>query len=1303
MTINTNTDPYYDDYDASKGYHKILFKPGYAVQARELTQLQTILQEQIARFGDHVFQNGTVVIPGNSSADTSTVYIRIQDEYNTVEVDVSRFLDMEIANQHGVRAVVTAALDKEGSDPKTFYIKYVRGSTDGNYVRFEKNDLIVAINPATNTALTGYNFYTEDSDDFSGIASMANITAGVFYINGKFVYVNKQSVVINKYGTLPHCRVMLKLVESIVDSSSDETLLDPAFGSYNYAAPGADRYKAELVLVAQPYSFTPSDDYIEVMRFNNGVLEEHLRYAKYNELEKNIARRTYDESGDYTVRGIKLSVTDHLNSENFPQGQWSALQGGDEDLLSIKVSSGKAYVKGFEIEKISDTYLSIEKARNAASTRSVNDFASIIEYGQYILITDLVSLPNISAYEPLTIHTTSAPTGGTQIGTARAYGLKLHSGDPDTATAVYALYIFDRSVSTNAYGVGGIRWDSGNGHAAIVNSYVVSNATGNFNVGEIVHFGTTRYGVVHAWNASTSVLQLKKRTTAEGLTSALPIINDTLVGDSSGSTAIIRESISSVVKSPTSLIPLPIDNIKSVQGGGKEITYEVSRRIAFTPTGSDVIVAISPGKLSPKTADNTIARTEDEHVANSRIEFTSDTQVTIDTSGLTGTNGYIIVPVTITNPSLKSKTKTSGFSQTIAAPAGTTFSLSKADVTKLESVTATLVASPYTVVPITSLCTISDFGYRDSYYAPSKITIPSTYASGYTIDVVYEYYAHGAGDFFSIDSYASPNEIGTYKASDGQEIDLAQVLDFRPIIGGGAPLSIEFPRDNSRLFVDLEYYVGRKDAVFLESSGVVRVVSGIPSEVPKLPSTVLEGAMLIATLDIPAYTKYGKDVRVKNIKNRRYTMRDIGKIEDRIAKIEYISALSETEKSVIDMSIINPANGLDRFKSGFLLDGFDVNSPGDVLRDGFAAAYKKTYLTPSFDRVSGTVKYNTSISTPNISSRGGVITLPYNERMIISQPFASRVTNLNPFLVINWNGKVSLNPNFDNWVDTVSGPVIQQAISFNEVINIPQVTINNVVAGTTGGTIVPTPPAVLPTPPTTIVTVIDNNTPTTVTDTQVTTGSPPYVINTLTLTENLSFLTSVISYRVSTIYGTITLSAPVISNLTASWFSNSHGWVDSPNWLSVIADGLDIKVSSNSAPIPNNFSGDLWDIGIGFQLSWTCSWSAGPTVGGVRTIRESVPVTCRVVNSKVWTDGDKHEHRDHSSITTHAGTHPGNNVQIDIFDRNGEAWTKEDLPIKTTNSSGIRKSRSPTTVERRISTDAINNQTSEWGIGSRLK
>ena len=56
-----NIDPYYDDYDEDKKFLRVLFKPGYAVQARELTQLQTILQKQVTRFGNHIFQNGSVV------------------------------------------------------------------------------------------------------------------------------------------------------------------------------------------------------------------------------------------------------------------------------------------------------------------------------------------------------------------------------------------------------------------------------------------------------------------------------------------------------------------------------------------------------------------------------------------------------------------------------------------------------------------------------------------------------------------------------------------------------------------------------------------------------------------------------------------------------------------------------------------------------------------------------------------------------------------------------------------------------------------------------------------------------------------------------------------------------------------------------------------------------------------------------------------------------------------------------------------------------------------------------------------
>ena len=63
MAINTdlNVTPYFDDFDEDKKFSRILFRPSVPVQARELTQVQSIFQNQIERMGDHVFQEGTIV------------------------------------------------------------------------------------------------------------------------------------------------------------------------------------------------------------------------------------------------------------------------------------------------------------------------------------------------------------------------------------------------------------------------------------------------------------------------------------------------------------------------------------------------------------------------------------------------------------------------------------------------------------------------------------------------------------------------------------------------------------------------------------------------------------------------------------------------------------------------------------------------------------------------------------------------------------------------------------------------------------------------------------------------------------------------------------------------------------------------------------------------------------------------------------------------------------------------------------------------------------------------------------------
>ena len=66
---NLNINPYYDDFDKANNFYRVLFKPGYPIQARELTTLQSILQSQIESFGSHIFKEGSMVIPGGVTYD----------------------------------------------------------------------------------------------------------------------------------------------------------------------------------------------------------------------------------------------------------------------------------------------------------------------------------------------------------------------------------------------------------------------------------------------------------------------------------------------------------------------------------------------------------------------------------------------------------------------------------------------------------------------------------------------------------------------------------------------------------------------------------------------------------------------------------------------------------------------------------------------------------------------------------------------------------------------------------------------------------------------------------------------------------------------------------------------------------------------------------------------------------------------------------------------------------------------------------------------------------------------------------
>ena len=98
MATNYNVNPYYDDYDENKQFYRILFRPGRAVQARELTQIQTSLQKQIERFGKSIYKEGSIVVPGGQSIDRNYKFVKLTASYgaNTSDTKISSLINETI-------------------------------------------------------------------------------------------------------------------------------------------------------------------------------------------------------------------------------------------------------------------------------------------------------------------------------------------------------------------------------------------------------------------------------------------------------------------------------------------------------------------------------------------------------------------------------------------------------------------------------------------------------------------------------------------------------------------------------------------------------------------------------------------------------------------------------------------------------------------------------------------------------------------------------------------------------------------------------------------------------------------------------------------------------------------------------------------------------------------------------------------------------------------------------------------------------------------------------------------------------
>ena len=128
-----------------------------------------------------------------------------------------------------------------------------------------------------------------------------------------FVNVDKQELVLEKYSNTPSYRVGLTITETFVTSTDDTSLLDNATGSSNENATGAHRFKIDLTLAKLALTSTADASFVELLRIDNGRIQNMVQTTEmYSTLEDTLARRTFDESGDYAVKNFDLDIREQF-------------------------------------------------------------------------------------------------------------------------------------------------------------------------------------------------------------------------------------------------------------------------------------------------------------------------------------------------------------------------------------------------------------------------------------------------------------------------------------------------------------------------------------------------------------------------------------------------------------------------------------------------------------------------------------------------------------------------------------------------------------------------------------------------------------------------------------------------------------------------------------------------------------------------------------------------------------------------------------------------------------------------------
>lgn len=953
LTTTTFGTTYRDDFLDSDRYYKILFNAGRAIQARELTQMQTITHAEIERFGRNIFVEGAPVRGGNLhlvryhslSLDTSTYALPVNLEWT--DLVGYEFTGTSPAIKFKVLMAFGPAARNDGSglsNPPTLFIEYT-DTTAGT-----SGDTSIKILEGATFANTGLSLTLQAAaTNATGVGTKAVIAPGEFFVKGHFVFAQGQTIILNKYKGNINTEIGFRLIEDVVKAADTTDLYDNQGETPNEAAPGADRYRIKLDLVDKR-TVSDTDSFVYLATITAGTISRQVtKVDGYNTIYDLIAERTKEESGNYTVDPIIAKFND--------------ISGNDSN-MELEISSGIAYVDGYRLE-LPKCVMNIPKARD---TLTQNNQAIIVQYGNYIVgdNSNNAGLPDIHQLAQVNLRSATG-YGGSTIGSARVRAIE----EDNSGNSRY--YLFD------------IQMNSGQ----------------NFR-------DTRSFG-----NGASDYINV-----------------------------VLEDGIASLKSTANNSLLFDLPSQRPTLTGITDISMTVQVRYTFTGT-SATLTAPGTDDVFTNTGDWILSTTTGAIETSATYTLTgSPTGNQVQVSGVPSGTYELITYVALdgANINIRQKTLEASQTKTTAWPGGAItdangnqyIDLGYADVYEIERLRTVDSDGEDLLTNFTF-----DNGQRDNFYAKSRliakpgVTIPSG-----NIYAKFRRFSHGTGDFFAANSYngaVAYSNIPNHTKSNGQIINLRDVLDFRPVqatdgtyTGTGGIINA-LPQNTDVIRADVEYYLPRKDKLLVAIDAVDRStvkfgaythLAGTSALKPQAPLTP-PSTMALYDITLKPFTLNRNDVVLDYIKNKNYTMRDIGDLENRVDDVIELTTLSLLENETATINVLDSA-GNPRTKAGFLADNFSNYSFSDTLNTSYRASIDQAEkeLTPNFNEKNVRLVYDTDNVGNTVTKVGDYLILPYTEESFIYNDLATRVLSVNPSGFITNTGTLKLSPASDQWFET---------------------------------------------------------------------------------------------------------------------------------------------------------------------------------------------------------------------------------------------------------------------------------------------